>query len=252
MLSALFAESPSFGFPSSAEDIVTGKDDFPPELAWWLLEAQKLNAGIKIEDFKFYKEYRINGDNIEIPEKLALWEEPQIILDVKTFRPFFVFGYYTHTLFNKWNFLGDTVAHYDFGAAIEAGSSGSILSFDSNRISVLLIQDYNDKRIYKIYYMPKSGICGMAWLYSNILITVETEIKYNMPNIYGSKPYMVNLIMSSMYLDKEHLEKDLYNIRVTKYIYENAFTVDEYKGIKLKEFEQRPKNFKEITGDVSF
>ncbi|MDR1388704.1 MAG: hypothetical protein LBJ31_01830 [Treponema sp.] len=244
----LFAE-----WPSVAEDIITGKADFPPELIWWIVEAQKLNPEIKIEDFKFYKDYRISGDAVETPEKILIYEEPEIIWDINPLdRHSFILEYKKHTLFNKWNFGGDTVAYYDFGATVKHGVPKDVLSFDGNRISVLLIQDLRNMRIYKIYYMPKSGICGMAWLYSNALITVEAEIKYITPNIYRSRPYMVNLILSSMYIDEGYEEKDSYNIRVTKYVYENAFTTDEYKTIKLKEFEQKAKEFEEIIGDISF
>jgi len=174
----------------------------PPELRWWIDEVQKANPSIAISDFKE------NGI-----------EERPLSFDSFNFKTAF-------PVLMKWNYSGNRFSYEDMYVGMQRTKSGKYrISHDID--SGIGIFERNGKAICIDVFGPSKGINGVAWLRDDVLIACGIWIR----NINREKA-VIDLII------REYRIKNK-GIKISEYIYKDAFDNDVRFGLRLNWQEQR-------------
>lgn len=185
----------------SGEDLV-----FPPELRWWIDEAQKANSEITLDSFRYASSEKRKYDPVKI--------------DANTLYP---------VLF-RWNYSGDRYAYYDRDISLRKESNGkySVLADIDSQLSIFT---RDGTELFSDTFGSSKGLNGVFWTRDTVLVAVGIWI-----DTRNRDKVMVDLIIREYRLGTE-------DVQIKEYILKGAFDNELRTSLHLNWWEQRPDYF---------
>jgi hypothetical protein len=185
-----------------AQDLV-----FPPELRWWLLEAQKANPSISISGFR-------------LDESQAA----TVPIDSAKGRG----GLYP--VLRKWNYSGDRYAYYDLGMSLSKAKDGRY-SVERDIDSALGIYDRDGTLLFLDSFGSSKGLNALCWVRDKVLVAPGIWLDFTKDG-----RATVDLIIREYTISAK-------DVRIREYAYRDAFDSEVRGSLRLNWWEQRSDYF---------
>jgi hypothetical protein len=180
---------------------------FPPELRWWLLEAQKANPSISIDAFRVDE------------------SQGSIVPIRRTKGPG---GAYP--VLKKWNFSGDRYAYYDLGMELSRGKDGRY-SVTRDIDSAMAIFDRDGTELFADYFGSSKGLNALCWVRDGVLIATGMWLDSKKDG-----RVMVDLVIREYTISENE-------VRIREFSYPDAFDGEVRGSLRLDWWEQRSDYF---------
>lgn len=173
--------------------------NFPPELLWWIYEVKGANENIEVNKF------------VLLDQKIQKRENSGQGSLLK------------YPVFMRWNYYGNYVAYFNYHSVhLERQSSGKYLVYGGDDAGILLIADRNRNVFFADYFGISYGLDAINWLTDTVLIGVGHVINER----------FVDLVIKEYIIDGS-------NVKISEYVYRNAFTNEQRSRLNLHWYRQR-------------
>jgi len=185
-----------------AQDLV-----FPPELRWWLLEAQKANPSISISGFRLDES---QGSRVPLRRTSG----------ARALYP----------VLKKWNYSGDRFAYYDLDMSLSKGDDGRYaVSRDID--SALGIFDRDGTLVFGDFFGSSKGLNALCWVRDGVLIATGIWLDFKKDG-----RVMADLVIREYAISENE-------VRIREFTYPDAFDSEVRGSLRLDWWEQRSDYF---------
>ena len=176
---------------------------FPPELRWWLLEAQKANPTISLDGFRIDES---QGATVPIGKSEAKAD--------------------LYPVLKKWNYSGDRFAYYDLDMDLSRNKDGRY-SVSRDIDSALGIFDRGVAMVFGDFFGSSKGLNALCWARDNLLIASGIWLDFKKDG-----RVMVDLVIREYAISAK-------DVTIREFSYPDAFDNEVRGSLSLNWWEQR-------------